>query len=112
MKRSAPNTRSSARTTWTRKRPRFHRQISARSPALTARVTQRGVEFRCDVQSTVSARFLLLQERRDDGAWQTRVLPAKSFVQDYDLRPAVISVRFVDRFGQLGQPVVLARSTQ
>lgn len=92
--------------------PALHSVGRLPAPALTARVTQRGVEFRCDVQSTVSARFLLLQERRDDGAWQTRVLPARSFVQDYDLRPAVISVRFVDRFGQLGQPVVLARSTQ
>jgi len=81
-------------------------------PRLSVRATKRGGEIRCDVAASPTARFLLLQERRDDGAWRTRVLAPRSFVQEGSPAPAAVSVRLVDKFGSLGDAVALARAAK
>jgi uncharacterized lipoprotein YddW (UPF0748 family) len=82
------------------------------APALSARVTQQGVEFHCDVPPTSPARFLLVQHRRDDGTWHMRVLPGKSFTEEHKFRPSAIAMRLVDKFGQPSDPAVLTRAAQ
>ncbi|HWN96343.1 MAG TPA: family 10 glycosylhydrolase [Methylomirabilota bacterium] len=79
------------------------------APRLTGRLTSRGVEFRCEMPNDPSARFFVVQERRSDGRWHTRVDAAKSFTQEQINFPGAISVRALDRFGHLGAAAVLER---
>jgi hypothetical protein len=72
---------------------------------LSVRMTRNGVEFHGDA----SARFLIVQERHDDGTWHTRILPGKSFTHE-QAAPSAMAVRALDKFGNVGEPTVLARS--
>ena len=79
------------------------------APRLRGNVTSKGAEFRCEPPSDPNIRFLVVQARRDDGTWQTRIDPARSFTQTQNPAPAIVSVRAVDKFGNVGAPVMLER---
>ena len=79
------------------------------APKLTARATGKGAEFRCEMEGGAEARFFLVQERRDDGTWRTRIAAGHSFTQEQSPAPAVLAVRAVDKFGVAGEATVLAR---
>jgi uncharacterized lipoprotein YddW (UPF0748 family) len=82
------------------------------APKLIARVTSKGVEFHCESASAgdTNIRFFIVQERRGDGTWHTRIDPGKPFTQEESRPPAVIAVRAVDRFGNVGEAKVLERT--
>jgi uncharacterized lipoprotein YddW (UPF0748 family) len=80
------------------------------APTLTARTTAGGAEFRCELDGETNARFLIVQERRGDGTWHTRIAPGKSFTQEQSPAPDAVAARAVDRFGNVGEARVLQRS--
>lgn len=82
--------------------------VKPATPKLKATLTRKGAEFRCDVPNDPNIRFLMVQRRNADGEWQTAIRPGNSFTQEFIPAPAVLSVRTADKFGNLGQPAVLA----
>lgn len=80
------------------------------APKLTARMTSKGAEFHCEMEPNASARFLLVQQRREDGVWFARINPGQSFTQEQSPPPAVMSVRAVDKFGNVSEPAVVILS--
>jgi hypothetical protein len=80
------------------------------APKLTARTTSKGVEFRCEMEGDAHVRFFIVQERHNNGTWHTRIAPGKPFTQEQSPPPAIIAVRALDRFGNVGEANVLERS--
>ena len=79
------------------------------APKLTARVTSNGLEFACEAPNNSNARFFIVQERRADGTWHTRIDAAKSFTQEQSPPPPAFSVRTVDKFGNIGAAATFER---
>jgi uncharacterized lipoprotein YddW (UPF0748 family) len=78
-------------------------------PALIARVTRKGAEFKCGPNPAVDARFFLVQVRGENGLWQSRIQPANAFTLEQNPPPAAVSVRAIDKFGNFSDPMVLTR---
>jgi hypothetical protein len=78
-------------------------------PALVARVTRKGAEFKCGPNPAVDARFFLVQVRGENGLWQTRIQAASAFTLEQNPAPIAVSVRSIDKFGNLSESMVLTR---
>ena len=84
----------------------------AAAPKVT--VTSRGAGMTIRGEATGSAanvRFWLVQEQDGARLWRTTLQPAGSFQRNLETAPEIISVRALDKFGNLGPPTVLTRSS-
>jgi uncharacterized lipoprotein YddW (UPF0748 family) len=78
------------------------------APRVTATSMGKGVKIRCEPPDA-NTRFLVIQHRSSDGAWHTRLAPAKVFTEEQASAPQVVAVRAMDKFGNIGPATVLAR---
>src|SRR5204863_3151834 len=78
-------------------------------PALVARITRKGAEFKCGPNPGVDARFFLVQTRSENGPWQSIIQAPNTFTLEQNPAPAAFSVRSIDKFGNFSEPMVLTR---
>jgi uncharacterized lipoprotein YddW (UPF0748 family) len=80
------------------------------APQATARVNGSRAEFDVTAPPGAEIRHWLMQTRRDDGAWEVRIHPARTPTWPRSPAPSVFAVRAVDKFGNLSEATVLQRS--